>query len=108
MLQLDYKNLHAETKEGKRVAAELADARQSNRMSQKELASLINTGQSVISDYETGKRIPSIKILERYEKAGLISHFELMKIDHYRKIAIEKSSGKRKARINVLEARMTY
>jgi putative transcription factor len=51
------------------LSAEIQRQRQLKNMTQKDLATLINEKQSVVTDYEQGKAVPNEGVIQRMEKA---------------------------------------
>lgn len=108
MLSKYYKISHCKSDEAQKVADMLTEARRRNRLTQEATAGLIQTTQSVISAYETGDRIPTRIIIDRYVKNKILRPEERYTINRYREQAIKQSSYHVKNRIRVLEARMTH
>jgi len=52
----------------KNVAMAIQQARQAKSLTQKELATRINEKQSIITDYESGKAVPSQQVLAKLER----------------------------------------
>ncbi len=63
--QAEYENLELEYK----IALQLIKARTHAGFTQEEIASRMGTTQSVIARLESGRRLPSIKTLDKYAHA---------------------------------------
>ena len=64
-----FKKVHEELKPEFELAREFIKARVAANMTQTDVAEKMATTQSVIARLESGKRVPSIKTIDRFAKA---------------------------------------
>lgn len=80
----------------------LKENRERNRLTQKTLAQMLKTGQSVISAYENGIRIPSSKSLDQLFRNDIVSFPELNRLKRLQAEAELNGTTKQKARLKSL------